>query len=155
MSSITLALGSKSLRVEVSPEATHQRLAFQATSPKPDCLRTSTGQKIEHGYVEFVFERPRFSEPTLHFSEASEDRDSGKKYPESFSFYAILSAETFAVLRDLPSSATVSLHLATELVGPIQFTDALGFEMTWNTEQHRVVPVTSFELAVSYATSGA
>jgi hypothetical protein len=155
MSSITLALSSKSLRLAVSSEATQQRLAFQATLPKPDCLRTSTGETIARGYVEFVFERPRFSEPTLHFSAASEDPDSGKKYSESLSFYATLSVETFVVLRDLPPSASVSLHLVTEILGPIQFTDALGFDMTWNTEQYKVVPVAHFEVVVSYAKSDA
>ena len=155
MSSITLALTSKNLRIEVSPDATQHRLSFQATVPKPYCLRTSNGEVIARGHVEFVFERARFPEPTLHFSPASEDPDTGKKYSESLSFYATLSAETFTVLRDLPPRATLTLRLATEMAGPIQFTDALGFELNWNTHQYKVVPVAHFEVAVSYAASDA
>jgi hypothetical protein len=155
MSSITLALSSKRLGLEVSHETTQQRLSFQATLPKPDCLRTSTGETTARGYVEFVFERSRFTEPTLHFSAASEDPDSRKKYSESLSFYATLPIEAFVVLRDLPPSASVSLQLSTEVMGPIQFTDALGFELTWNTVEHKVVPVAHFEVVVSYAENDA
>ena len=78
------------------------------------------------------------------------DPDSGKTSPRSFSFYAVIPLQSFAVLRDLPTSASVVVHVSTDIMGAIQFSSISGSEMTWQTESQTAVPVSYYEFIVSY-----
>lgn len=155
MSALTLKLNQKTLRVEVTPETQLQRLSFSATLPSQDRLRTNHGTEINSGYVEFGFEKPRHSEPTLYFVEETTDPHTGKTDPESFSFYAQIKPEIYNTLRDAPSASIMTLRLHFELKGAIQFGDIMGFEKIWDTKSQKILPVKHFDLVVSYPESGA
>lgn len=155
MSALTLKLNQKALRVEVTPEAQKQRLYFAATLPSQERLRTNHGTQLTSGDVVFVFEKPHDVESTLHFVGKIEDPDTSKTYPESFSFYALITPEIYNTLRDAPSTAVITLHLHFDMKGAIQFGDIMGFEKIWNIESQKAVPVKYFDLVVSYPESGA
>ncbi len=149
MSRITFTLHRKALAVSMLGGAYSQKLSFEARLPKRQSLSTREGKDIKTGYVEFVSEKPRYETEMLHFVDAMQDIDTGRIDPPSICFYAKVTPEIFALIRDSDSSSLVELRIQTNLTGAIQFDDPLGEAKIWDISRQNPVPVETFELVLS------
>jgi hypothetical protein len=149
MSMLTFTLHKKTLAVSAQDGAFIEKLSFEARLPKRDSLSTHEGKQIKTGYVEFVFEKPEYETEKIHFIDALEDIDTGSVYPPSISFYAKVTPEVFALIRDSNPNTLLSLKLQTEMMGAIQFNDPIGEAKLWDTSRQNPVVVKSYKITLS------
>ncbi|MFZ3088456.1 MAG: hypothetical protein WA123_10380 [Methylotenera sp.] len=149
MSILTFTLHKKTLTVSARDGTFTEKLSFEARLPKRDSLSTHEGKQVKTGYVELVFEKPEYETEKIHFIDASEDIDTGSIYPPSVSFYAKVTPDIFALIRDSNPNALLSLRLQTEMMGPIQFNDPMGEAKLWDTSRQNPVVVESYEITLS------
>lgn len=155
MSMITFTLHKKALAISMWNGAYSQKLSFEARLPKRESLSTREGKDIRTGYVEFVFEKPTYETEKIHFVDGYQDKDTGRIDPVSISFYAQVTPEVFALIRDSDSSSLVELKIQIGLMGPIQFNDPMGDAKVWDTSFQNSVQVESYELVLSQPESDA
>ncbi len=150
MTTFSLLLLRKTECIEASPEGFKHKLTFEARLPPREKLASHAGEEVSQGYVELTTSQPRFGGPTLMFAQATRDPDTGKTFPPSISFYALVPESIFAALLNAPPAAKYTLNLSTELMGAIRFNDPMGFEKVWNTEEQNPVTVPYFDFAVTH-----
>ena len=155
MSTFSLLLIQKTERIEASPEGFQHRLTFEARFPSKERLITQLGENVERGFVELTTTQPRFDAPTLKFTPAIRDSDTGKTYPPSFSFYALLPKSILDALVGAPQTARITLNLSTDLMGAIRFNDTMGYEKVWNTEDQSAIQISYFDFSVQHEASDA
>lgn len=150
MSTFSFLLLQKTERIEASPAGFLHRLTFEARFPLREKLTSHLGEHVERGFVELATSQPRFDGPTLKFAKATRDPDTGKTYPPSISFYAVVPQNIFDSLVKAPQTARITLNLSTELMGAIRFNDSLGYEKVWNTDQQSAVQISYFDFSVQH-----
>ena len=150
MTTFSFVLFRKTERIEASPEGFMHKLTFEARLPPRERLTSHVGEEVARGFVELTTSQPRFAAPTLMFAQASRDPDTGKTFPPSISFYALVPEGIFAALLNAPPTAKYTLSLCTELMGPIRFNDPMGFEKVWNIEEQNPVTVPYFDFSVAH-----
>ena len=150
MSTLSLLLLRKTERIEASPEGFQHKLTFEARFPPREKLTSHLGEEAARGFVELVTSLPRFNNPTLIFAESSRDPVSGEMFPPSITFYALVPEKIFDALLNAPPAAKYTLNLSTGLMGAIRFSDSLGYEKLWNTEEQNPVSIQYFDFSVQH-----
>lgn len=151
MSILTFTLHRKTLKVSALEGRFTEKLSFEARFPKGDSLSTQEGKQVKTGYVEIVFEKTEYETEKIYFIDASEDIDTGTVYPPSISFFAKVTPDIFALIRDSNTNTTLSLKLHTDMLGPIQFNDPMGEAKLWDTSLQNPVAVESYEITLSHS----
>lgn len=149
MSCLTLTLQQKLVSIRAENGNFVSKVSFKAALPKGERLSTADGKDVSSGYIEFIVEKPAHETDCLWFNDRLEDPDSGSIDPPNISFYARVSSDVFAYIRDAHPAAAIQLRLHFDFTGPIQFDNPLGTCRSWDTARQNPVPVNSYELMFS------
>jgi len=154
MSVLHLVLVKKQLTIQFEEGDFKRKLSFEIEYPRRERFRSSSGEEILEGYVEFGDGSGKFEKPLMTY--IGPQIEEGALNQASFSFYAFLPKEDFQNLVSLGHDAQVILYIRTEdLDGPIQFgSDIDGYEKIWKTEMGTRVAAESFELLIIYSGAG-